>query len=330
MFEIFRAHVGAATMATSRRTPLRAAPPASNPAPHSTTRGRHVMPTSLRFLGTAQDGGLPQFGCRCARCQAARLDPTRRRTAAAVLLTDDATGYRLLIDPSPDLARQYDALPPGSPSSICDAVAITHVHWGHWIGLGLFGREVSAAQGLPVFATPAVHAFLREHQPARLAFELGHLRAEEVPAGTTREAGPFALHAHAVVHRSEFADVVAWRVTASDRPRGGLLYCPDIDRWTDDVVALATACDVALVDATFGSPDELPGRDLATIPHPLARTTMAALAPAVAAGTRVGLIHLNHSNPLADADSDLRRDALAQGFVVPADGDEWTWPAQHH
>ena len=274
-----------------------------------------------RLLGTAQDGGVPQFGCRCARCEAARHDPALRRTPASVLLTHPETGFRLLIDPTPELARQYDSLP-GSPTSMCDAVAITHVHWGHWIGLGLFGREVSAANGLPLIATPAVLAFLYEHQPARLALQAGHLWPQEVAPGGTRQVGPFSLQAIAVEHRSEFADVVAWRVTHSANSRG-LFYCPDIDSWTDDVAAVAAECDLAMVDATFGSPDELPGRDLSQVPHPLAEDTMTAMAGALAAGSRVALIHLNHSNPLCDADSDLRAAALAAGFLVPADGDEF-------
>jgi pyrroloquinoline quinone biosynthesis protein B len=78
--------------------------------------------------------------------------------------------------------------------------------------------------------------------------------------------------------------------------------------------------EVALLDGTFFSADELPGRDLAEIPHPLATDTAWRLA-GVACDLR--LIHLNHSNPLHHAGPE--RDWLAErGVSVGAQGDRWT------
>jgi hypothetical protein len=55
---------------------------------------------------------------------------------------------------------------------------------------------------------------------------------------------------------------------------------------------------VALLDATFYSPDELPDRDVSKIRHPLVTDSMELLGPQVKAGkVRVLFTHLNHSNP---------------------------------
>jgi pyrroloquinoline quinone biosynthesis protein B len=77
--------------------------------------------------------------------------------------------------------------------------------------------------------------------------------------------------------------------------------------------------DVALLDGTFFSAGELPGRDLQAIPHPLATDTAGRL---MGVDCEVRLIHLNHSNPLNDPGPE--RDWLAvQGLGVGALGDRW-------
>jgi len=77
--------------------------------------------------------------------------------------------------------------------------------------------------------------------------------------------------------------------------------------------------DVALLDGTFHSGAELPGRNLDEIPHPLATDTTARLA---GVDCDVRLIHLNHTNPLHHPGPE--RDRLAaQGIGVGALGDRW-------
>jgi len=74
-----------------------------------------------------------------------------------------------------------------------------------------------------------------------------------------------------------------------------------------------------LLDATFFSADELPGRDLSQISHPLATDTAEQLA---GVDCDVRLIHLNHSNPLHRFGPE--RDWLAaRGIHVGAFGEQW-------
>lgn len=76
--------------------------------------------------------------------------------------------------------------------------------------------------------------------------------------------------------------------------------------------------DTAFLDACLWDASELPpGRDPATIPHPLAVDTLAALAGLEA---RVVLVHMNHTNPLWRPGSQQAGAALAAGFNLGREG----------
>ena len=119
-------------------------------------------------------------------------------------------------------------------------------------------------------------------------------------------------------HRDELSDTVAWHL---EGPRRSLLWLPDIDAWEawdrrlEDVL---DEVDLAFLDATFWSAAELPGRDLSTIPHPPAEETVRRAGGRRAA---VRLVHLNHSNPLVEADSAQRLAADAAGVRVASEGE---------
>ena len=63
---------------------------------------------------------------------------------------------------------------------------------------------------------------------------------------------------------------------------------------------------------------EVPGRNVAEIPHPLVEETAARIG---GARGRVRLIHLNHTNRLL-WDEDARERLAARGLAVARDGEE--------
>jgi pyrroloquinoline quinone biosynthesis protein B len=66
--------------------------------------------------------------------------------------------------------------------------------------------------------------------------------------------------------------------------------------------------DLALLDGTFASLEELPGRDIRHVPHPLMSDTRARTAGRRA---RVLFVHLNHTNhALIDGGDDVAREGL--------------------
>jgi pyrroloquinoline quinone biosynthesis protein B len=76
--------------------------------------------------------------------------------------------------------------------------------------------------------------------------------------------------------------------------------------------------DVALLAGTFHDADEVPGRAIADIPHPLVGETLRLLAGPLA--RRVAFIHLNHTNRLL-ADPAARAAVEATGARVARDGE---------
>jgi len=286
-------------------------------------------------LGTAQDGGLPQLGCRRTCCETARKDPHKKRLVTSLLLVDPRSGQRWLFDASPDLPEQVERArghggpgpdAPGRPA-LFDGIFLTHAHLGHYTGLLQLGREAYGTQTTPIVATPSMLEFLEREGPWNLLFEAGHASAVPLEPGETMALSPdLAVTAWSVPHRHEFSDTVCFVIQG---PGASLLYLPDIDkpgidkweRWDRSLAAVLGQVDYALIDGTFFGPDELPGRDMSEVPHPFIVETLRELQPLVPAERRkVWFTHLNHSNPAADPKSDAAEFVRASGAHVLAEG----------
>src|SRR3954471_11747366 len=74
--------------------------------------GAPSTPSAPRIvvLGTAQDGGLPQTGCDCAHCSAARRNPALVRHVASLAIYLPKTDHVYLIDATPDLPAQIEKI----------------------------------------------------------------------------------------------------------------------------------------------------------------------------------------------------------------------------
>jgi len=297
-------------------------------------------PTSLPdapfvlVLGTAQDGGLPQIGCRDTCCTAARKDPGRRRLVTSLLVVDPERGTRFLFDATPDLPLQVERcrdLPPnrrpprpdaGRRTLLFDGVFLTHAHIGHYAGLMHLGREAYGSQATPVHASARMGEYLRSNGPWSLLVEDDAIELVRMADGQTVTIGEeLSVTAIAVPHRDEFSDTFAFVIRGPER---ALLYLPDIDkwgRWARPIEDLIATVDVALLDGTFFDGNELPGRDMAQIAHPAIVESLARFA-ALPATERKKIVftHLNHSNPAADPKSAEAAAVRAAGMSIAADG----------
>jgi pyrroloquinoline quinone biosynthesis protein B len=288
------------------------------------TAGPYVV-----VLGTAQDGGLPHASCTCPQCAAARRNPKLHRAVASLAIIVPATGRRFLIDATPDLREQLAMLPTVGPHPVgsvdrrpLDGVLLTHAHIGHYLGLAYFGFEAIHASHLPVMATPRMAAFLRANAPWSRLVARDEIDLAETPPGVA-----FALDdgvritPFLVPHRDEDSDTVGYMI---EGPHHTIAYVPDTDRWdtwSRQAHEALEASDTLLFDGTFYSAGELPGRDPATIAHPLMVATMDRLADSVRSGRlRALFTHLNHSNRALDAGGAERRAIEARGFAVADDG----------
>ncbi|HEX4952446.1 MAG TPA: MBL fold metallo-hydrolase [Thermoanaerobaculia bacterium] len=283
----------------------------------------------ILVLGTAQDGGFPQTGCACTRCSAARRDPARSRAVASLALILPETNERYLFDATPDLPAQIEKLRPyrsGAPERIdrglISGVFLTHAHMGHYTGLAHLGYESMHTKGIPAWGTQRMVDFLAKNAPWDQLVRLGNVQPRALESGQAVALGQgVTVTPLSVPHRAEYTDTFGYKVKG---PRRTLLYIPDTDpwrKWSPSILEALVGVDVALLDATFYSGDELPDRNLAEIGHPLIVDSMETLGPLVAAGKlEVFFTHLNHSNPALDGDSEARRNIEKRGFHVLADG----------
>jgi pyrroloquinoline quinone biosynthesis protein B len=274
----------------------------------------------VRVLGTAQDGGVPQLGCRCRHCRAARRDPLRSRRVASLGLVDRARERRFLVEATPDLPEQWEALlDPGAPLH-ADGLFLTHAHSGHYAGLLHLGKEAAEVWGLPLYVTARMAAFLRANAPwsALVDAKMVSLRTL-VPNEAIRLSDDLSVVPFDVPHRAEYTDTVGLEIHG---PGGILLYVTDTDSWepwADELRSRCRRARYALLDATFYSARELPGRDLSEVPHPFVEDNLDLLAE-LARHTEIHLTHLNHSNPLLDPESPEREQVLAAGLRIAEDG----------
>ncbi len=294
-------------------------PPGS--APGGTGSVASPVMWSVMVLGSAQDGGMPQFGAHTALDEAARTGEIPRRFSSSVAVVGD-DGRVLLLDVGPDLKAHEEVLATNSAmgrrveSTPIDGVVITHAHVGHYAGLLLFGRETHAADAMPCWVTAKMARFLESEAPWRLLVEQGHLdlRAHEPPASFEPWAD-LSVSLIPVPHRHEASDTVAISIN------GSALYLPDIDSWgewseAEDVIG---AHSTAFLDATFWSDTELPHRDMEAIKHPFVPDTLERFAH-LAPSRRLVLTHLNHTNPISDPASPEHAAVLEAGFEVAIEG----------
>jgi pyrroloquinoline quinone biosynthesis protein B len=274
-------------------------------------------PVEAVVLGIAQDGGVPHLGCRQELCVRARKDPSKRRLVASLGLLDHRAGKRSVIDATPDFAEQVDRL-----GALPDGILLTHAHIGHYLGLAQLGREVVHARRMPLYCTPRMAQFLRDNGPWKRLVALENVEIHEVAPGV-----PFALTpsltatAIRVPHRDEDSDTVAWLVSG---PTRRLLWLPDIDKWEKwdrRIEELVSGPELlAFLDGTFSSADEIPGRSIREIPHPLVSETVDRFGgKAPPAPARVFFVHFNHTNRLL-WDVRAQRELQKRGFGIAAEG----------
>lgn len=277
-------------------------------------------------LGTAQDAGLPHVGCLCPRCRAALDDPRRQMLAACLGLVDGRTDPPdvWLIDATPDIRWQLVSLAGSLGPDHWrqhglrrpDGIFLTHAHMGHVGGLPQLGPEGMAVRDLPVHASPSLAAHLERMPlwaPLLAGLELRPLwPGEPVALGDGLSLTPLP-----VPHRDETGSGTFAFVLRG--PTRSLLYVPDIDSWEEwpEAREVLASVDVALVDATFYSHDELGTR---RVGHPPVTDTLARFADM---RHKLVLTHLNHTNPVLDEAGPERAAVLAAGAQVAVVGMQW-------
>ncbi len=274
-------------------------------------------------LGVAQDAGHPQAGCNATHCRVAFEDPSAGHSVSSLGLMDPSSGAYWVFDASPDFPTQLHTLSKRTdrPTSSLAGIFLTHAHIGHYTGLMHLGREVIGSSKVPVYAMPRMQDFLRTNGPWSQLVRLQNITLLSCHPDVQLTPS-LRVEALVVPHRDEFSETVGYRVTG---PQRSALYLPDIDkweRWDTAIEDVLKTVDIAYIDGTFYDGDELPGRDMADIPHPFIAETMKRLASLPASERRkIKFIHLNHTNPALNPTSPAYRLIHDRGFGVAQEGD---------
>ncbi len=289
-------------------------------------RGVDSCAVELVVLGTGQDAGAPQIG---NPIDPAWADPSLRLTPTSLALVDYRSKSRFLFDATPQITAQLQTLDsllvPGSGLGI-DGIFITHAHIGHYAGLMFLGREAAGSADVPVFTMPRMSGFLKNNGPWSQLIGLGNIDLITLTAdqkfSITNDVNVVPLP---VPHRDEYSETVGFLIETNDR---SALYLPDIDSWQEwsatygvELEEVIEDVDVAFIDATFFDDNELPGRDMAQIPHPRVVDTMNRLHDRPPDfRQRVRFIHYNHTNPIRFPESEQSQLVRAKGFGIAREG----------
>ena len=192
---------------------------------------------------------------------------------------------------------------------------LTHAHMGHVAGLLALGMEAMAVRGLRTWLGEGLLDHLSNNEPWATLFRDGGLAPHVLTSGTSVKPAPdLTVTPIQVPHRGEWSETFAFRIEGPER---SLLYVPDIDSFEGGWLPnLLEGMDAALIDGSFFSDDEIPGRDMSKFPHPLVSDTLARL-ERLSPKTAVSFTHLNHSNALVLPGSDESLE-LARRYTAAA------------
>ncbi|UCE42201.1 MAG: hypothetical protein JSV17_04325, partial [Candidatus Aminicenantes bacterium] len=285
----------------------------------------------VKVIGTAQDGGIPHIGCFCSNCQRAWKEPPFSRLISSLALFDLIENKTILVDATPDIRAQTNIIrermkPKKTTQRYWpDGILLTHAHIGHYTGLMFYGYEALSTDKLPVYCSNRMNDFLTQNGPWSQLVSQKNILAKTINPGQrfslTSQISILALN---VPHRDEYTDTLGYQITGPNR---SLLYIPDIHNWKNwdrSVIEEVQKVDIALLDGTFFSPEELPSRDLSLIGHPFILDSMKLLTDIAQGGkTQVFFIHLNHSNLALDPDGEARKTMKKESFDLAEEGMEF-------
>jgi pyrroloquinoline quinone biosynthesis protein B len=278
---------------------------------------------SLFVLGTIQDAGSPQIGCKKDCCKKLFLQRDKDRMVVSLGLIDAAKNKKYIFEATPDFTQQAKLLKnyaAFNTKEIPDGIFVTHAHIGHYTGLMYLGKEAMNTDSLPVYAMPRIKTFLEQNGPwsqlvtnKNIALQEMHDK-KEISLTNKLKVIPFT-----VPHRDEFSETVGYTIIG---PNKKAVFIPDIDKWqkwNTNIIDAIAKVDYAFIDGTFYDAAEINNRDISTIPHPFIIESMALFKdlPAIEK-KKIYFIHFNHTNPVINKKTRQYRQVIQNGFNVAA------------
>ena len=301
------------------------------------------------ILGAAAGGGVPQWNCGCAICQAARSGGLQS-TQASIAISADGEHW-FLINASPDLRQQLIATPQLHPKP-------GQLRHSPVAGVILTNSEVDAVAGLlsmregspfSIYAHPRVLAILKansifnvlsETNVRRQPIAIDEAFEPALPDGSPSGIGilPFAVPGKGAWYLEGKAhpaggdgagDTLGLRI--DDKTTGRYFYflaaCAKV---TPELKGRLAGASLVFFDGTVWRDDELIAAGLgAKTGQAMGHIAMSGDDGAIAAMADLAIdrkifLHINNSNPALLQDSAERKAAERAGWQIPPDGMEIT------
>ena len=239
-------------------------------------------------------------------------------------LVDSSEKKWWLFEATPDLKFQlqyFKTLTGGVYNYLPEGIFITHAHIGHYAGLMQFGKEVMSTKELPVYVLPRMKVFLETNGPWSQLVKLKNIVIHPLKEDAVLSlADKISVEAFRVPHRDEFSETAGFKILTGNKK---YLFIPDIDKWekwSRNIIDEVKSADVALLDGTFYEGDELPGRKISEVPHPLVTETMELFKnESRTVKSKIFFIHFNHTNPLL-WNNDVKAEFKKYGFNLTQQG----------
>ena len=275
-------------------------------------------------LGIAQDGGSPHADCKKACCTDL-WNTKHKEKVSCIGIVDPRSGKSWMIDATPDFPEQHRILTKDHQTELA-GIFLTHAHMGHYTGLLYLGREVMGAKDIPVFAMPRMKEFLESNGPWDQLVSLKNITIQTINNNKEIQLGDrLFIEPFLVPHRDEYSETVGYRIMGENQ---SIIYIPDIDKWEkweQNIFQVVLNTDIALLDGTFYSQDELPHRDMSEIPHPFIVESIEQLFNLNTPNrNKVHFIHFNHSNPAIKKNNAASNLIRSKRFNVAREGNMFT------
>ena len=272
---------------------------------------------TLKILGVVQDGGMPHLGNNKTCCENIKQD----KYVTSLMLMNNENNESFLFDASPDINKQLNFMGDRIKKDL-KGIFLTHAHIGHYTGLMYFGREALNSKLVNVYAMPRMKKFLEENGPWSQLVSLQNISIIELS-----NESKISIDSNVIVqpvevpHRAEFSETVGYKIYG---PNKTALFIPDIDKWylwEKSIVDEIKQVDYAIIDATFYDSKEVNYRDISEIPHPFVTESMDLFDSIdIKEKNKIYFIHLNHTNPLINKDSDQYKLVITKGYNVAEEG----------
>ena len=277
----------------------------------------------LYILGITQDAGYPQTGCYQKHCMPGWQNPLLRRGAVSLGLIDPQQNKKYMFEATPNFPSQLYDLEVEAPSDRYELAGIflTHAHIGHYAGLMFLGHEAMGASKVPVYAMPRMKKYLQTNGPWSQLVKYKNIILSPLQDNKKVTLGRLEVTPLLVPQRDEFSETVGYVIKGKKK---SALFIPDINKWQEwqtDIRELVKSVDYALIDAAFYSDGEIPGRDMSKIPHPFVTESMSLLDElSEKQRKKVWFIHMNHTNPLLNLNSEESKLVQAKGYNIAVEG----------